>query len=84
MSVALDQVIREVSAALGCAEVSILATSKLEVVYVELEGDERRRLLDRGETFQYLSRGDDSTFEIGLLGEDAAREICRSHGSSSS
>jgi len=80
MSSSLDGLLREASALVGCEDVSIRCWhALLEVVYVERrEGD--LVVTDRGETYQYLSRGDDSTYDMSLLDDDSVREICGKHG----
>jgi hypothetical protein len=76
----LDRLLRAASGLLGCSDVGIRCSCEnLEVVYVERE-DGRLLVTDRRETFQYLARGDDSTYDLKLLDEATAREICRSHG----
>lgn len=76
----LDRLLRAASDLLGCDNVSIRCScSNLEVVYAERD-DDQLVITDRGETYHYLSRRDDATFDIDLLDEGAAWEICRLHG----
>jgi hypothetical protein len=76
----LDRLLRDASDLLGCEEVSFRCwLPVLEVVYAEHDGDQIV-ITDRGETYQYLSRGDDSTYDIALLDEVTAREICQRYG----
>jgi hypothetical protein len=76
----LDRLLREASRLVGCDEVSLRCWSPvLEVVYAERDGAQLV-ITDRGETYEYLSRRADPTYDIDLLGEATAREICRECG----
>lgn len=76
----LDHLLTKVSQVLGCAEVAIRCDCEnLETVYAEREGD-LLLITDRGETYGYLSRGDDSTDDLGRLTREGARAICERHG----
>src|SRR5205823_9376235 len=50
-----------------------------ETVYVERDNDQVV-ITDRGETYGYLSRGTDDTYDVALLNEEQARSICARHG----
>ena len=79
MSSGLDDLLLEASTVLGCANVAIRCDcANLATIYAEREGD-LLLITDRGESYGYLSRSDDSTFDIGLLTEDEATAICQRH-----
>jgi hypothetical protein len=72
----LDRLLREASKLLGCEEVSIRCWSPiLGAVYAVRDGDELV-ITDCGETYQYLGRRDDATYDFDLLDEKTARQIC--------
>ena len=48
-------------------------------MYVERDNDQVV-ITDRGETYGYLSRGTDDTYDVALLNEEQARSICARHG----
>lgn len=76
----LDQLLRQASDLLGCEDVSPRCWSPiLEAVYAERDDDELM-ITDRRETYQYLSRRDDSTYDIDPLDEATARELCQQCG----
>src|SRR5262249_39362741 len=80
VSRAPEQLLRDPSELVGCAEVARRRLPpRLEVVYAELQGG-RVVISDRGETFRYLSRRDDSTFDVELLDDEMVRGICAAHG----
>ena len=63
---------------LGCAEIALrLDCENLETVYVLVRSGELL-VTDRGETFQYLERSGDETYEQISVAD--AREICHQYG----
>ena len=76
----VDQLLREASEVLGCEAIAIRCDCEnLETVYVERE-DDQIVITDRGETYGYLSRGTDNTYDLTLLSDENARSICARHG----
>ena len=76
----LERLLREASALVGCHDVALRCQHPvLDAVYA-VRDETRLVITDRGETYQYLSRRDDSTYNIDLLDEATAREICERHG----
>jgi len=75
----LDRLLRAAAGLVGCSDVAIRCSCEnLEIVYAERENG-RLLVTDRRETFQYLARGDDSTYDLSSLNDDTAHEVCRSH-----